>query len=194
MRNQPDLQGLLKSAKTSHSSLQIQETIEYSTKPLRSGTWTSALWFQLSVSRTPLWLLTIPECLFPNHDFSEDPLTRKEIEQIFSVIFPTHHQLSCSEFLFSANCLFFSKSNYEKDSFLTNCVKFPQANDHQGFSHFQGIVPHFKILVVVPAKNSAESPRDLSDSLVYYGSHNLSVAAWGKQRFPPKTKNTKPKQ
>lgn len=59
-------------------------------------------------------------------------------------------------------------------------MRFPQEQTTKGFNQFRGIVPHNKIMVVVPKRESPTDEIDLTDSLVYAGSHNLSMSAWGK--------------
>lgn len=64
-------------------------------------------------------------------------------------------------------------------------MKFPEANTDRGFQHFAGMVPHNKIMVVIPKRERQEDEIDLTDSLIYAGSHNLSMSAWGKWKKGP---------
>ena len=127
----------------------------------------------LSVVNTRL-LKDIVGCFLPESSFagiSWDDLKNK-LAQISRVIYPSQAYIQGS-FLGESKSqgLFLSKSLYHSFKFEKRVMR--QFEGNQKVSGNSQVTPHLKILIV---KNS-DGITD--DSIVYVGSHNFTIAAWG---------------
>ena len=72
-----------------------------------------------------------------------------------------------------AQCLFLNKDTVKKPAFLKQVLKPFIGNPNYAYHH--GVFPHTKIFFVLD-----ESLEVNDDTFVYFGSHNFTSSAWGK--------------
>eukprot|EP01017_Pseudomicrothorax_dubius_P024515 TRINITY_DN2604_c0_g2_i1.p1 TRINITY_DN2604_c0_g2~~TRINITY_DN2604_c0_g2_i1.p1 ORF type:complete len:530 (-),score=122.28 TRINITY_DN2604_c0_g2_i1:115-1704(-) len=72
-----------------------------------------------------------------------------------------------------SGCLLLASKNWDKDTFPKKSFSKYEGKEDYAFSH--GAIPHLKVFVVCNEDFSVDD-----DTIIYYGSHNFSPAAWGK--------------
>ena len=101
------------------------------------------------------------------------PLLVKKVEEMVTVVFPSQRYIDYS-FLgkSESKCLFLRQHQYEAFKFKRSVLRKFQGNDKVAGNDF--VTPHLKAFIIIN-NNSIDD-----DTLVYLGSHNFTVAAWGK--------------
>ncbi len=100
---------------------------------------------------------------------SDDSATKR-----VRLIFPSKDYVeNCTEGAQYSGCLILAPDTYNKDSFPKDIFHQFQAPEHYAFH--EGIIPHLKVWVVTDESGEIDD-----DSIIYFGSHNLSPSAWGR--------------
>jgi tyrosyl-DNA phosphodiesterase-1 len=97
-----------------------------------------------------------------------------DVTEQLNIIYPTKDYIMNEspgpEF---GGCLLLSSQNHEKTTFPKR--SFCKYEGRDDYSFFQGVIPHLKVMILCNPDYSIDD-----DTLIYFGSHNLSPAAWGK--------------
>ena len=90
------------------------------------------------------------------------------------LIYPTKEYVENSiEGPDASSCLLLSAKIYKKDTFPKEILcKFEAPED---YAYHDGLIPHIKVFIITEEDNSIND-----DTIIYFGSHNFSPAAWGK--------------
>jgi len=90
------------------------------------------------------------------------------------LIFPSKDYVeNCTEGAQYSGCLILAPETYNKESFPKDIFYQFQAPEHYAFH--EGIIPHLKVWVVTDESGEIDD-----DTIIYFGSHNLSPSAWGR--------------
>ena len=90
------------------------------------------------------------------------------------MIYPTRDYVNnCSEGPEASSCLVLGANIYQKDSFPKQILH--QFECPEDYAYHEGLIPHIKVFIVTEENNSIND-----DTIIYFGSHNFSAAAWGK--------------
>lgn len=98
-----------------------------------------------------------------------------DITKNVKVIYPTEKYVADESYAGPdfAQPLFLSEKNYEKPNFLRKI--FHQFEGSVDYNFHHGILAHLKVGIVTKSDMKIDD-----DTIIYYGSHNFTSAAWGK--------------
>lgn len=92
----------------------------------------------------------------------------------FKLIYPTKSYVFDSyDGVEAAGCLFLKKDYYESGKVSHQILH--QFEGSSNYAYNQGVIPHIKVFVVTDDNNEIND-----DTVIYFGSHNMSPAAWGR--------------
>jgi len=99
----------------------------------------------------------------------------KDLSKNVKVIYPTkkyvlEESYAGAEF---AHPLLLSEKNYDKTNFIKSV--FHKFEGPEDYNYHHGILPHLKVGIVTKKDMVIDD-----DTIIYYGSHNFTAAAWGK--------------
>lgn len=111
----------------------------------------------------------------PNYSEEGNRKLYEDISNNVKVIYPTDTYITDESYAGPdfAHPLLLSEKNYEKQSFIKKVFQKFEGPDDYNFHH--GILPHLKVGIVTKKDQKIDD-----DTIIYYGSHNFTAAAWGK--------------